>query len=107
MTRSLDEALSMLRDAMARKHALSVGLVGNCAEVLPELVRREHRPGLADRSDQRARSAERLHPAGYSVEEAARLRAADPKQYIDRALDSMATHVRAMLDLQRTRRDHV
>ncbi len=101
MTRDLDEALSLLRDAMARKRALSVGLVGNCAEVLPELVRREIVPDLLTDQTSAHDPLNGYIPAGYSVEEAASLRASDPKQYIDRALDSMATHVRAMLELQR------
>ncbi|MBZ5593542.1 MAG: urocanate hydratase [Acidobacteriia bacterium] len=101
MTGDLDEALGILREAMARKQAISVGLVGNCAEVLPELVRREIIPDLVTDQTSAHDPLNGYIPAGYSVEEAARLRAADPKQYIDRALDSMATHVRAMLELQR------
>jgi urocanate hydratase len=101
MTRDLDEALTILRDAMAGKQALSVGLVGNCAEVLPELVRREITPDLLTDQTSAHDPLNGYIPAGYSVDDAARLRASDPKQYIDRALDSMATHVRAMLELQR------
>ena len=101
MTGDLDEALGILREAMARKQAISVGLVVNCAEVLPELVRREIIPDLVTDQTSAHDPLNGYIPAGYSVEEAARLRAADPKQYIDRALDSMATHVRAMLELQR------
>jgi urocanate hydratase len=101
MTRNLDEAFGILRDAMARKHALSVGLVGNCAEVLPELVRREIIPDLLTDQTSAHDPLNGYIPVGLSVEEAARLRVSDPKQYIDRALDSMATHVRAMLELQR------
>jgi urocanate hydratase len=101
MTHNLDEALSILRDAMARKQALSVGLVGNCAEVLPELVRREIIPDLLTDQTSAHDPLNGYIPVGYSVEEAARLRASDPKQYNERALDSIATHVRAMLELQR------
>src|SRR4029077_2865688 len=86
MTRDLDEALSLLRDAMARKHALSVGLVGNCAEILPELVRRDIIPDLLTDQTSAHDPLNGYIPVGYSVDDAARLRASDPKQYIDRAL---------------------
>jgi urocanate hydratase len=101
MTRDLDEALSILRDAMAQKRALSVGLVGNCAEVLPELVRREIIPDLLTDQTSAHDPLNGYIPVGFSVEDAARIRASNPKQYIDLALDSMAVHVRAMLELQR------
>jgi urocanate hydratase len=101
MTRSLDEALGILRDAMAQKRALSVGLVGNCAEVLPELVRREIVPDLLTDQTSAHDPLNGYIPVGFSVEDAARIRASNPKQYMDLALDSMAVHVRAMLELQR------
>ena len=101
MTRDLDEALGMVRDAIARKQALSVGLVGNCAEVLPELVRREIIPDLLTDQTSAHDPLNGYIPVGFSVEDAARIRASNPKQYIELALDSMALHVRAMLELQR------
>ena len=101
MTSNLDEALSVLCEAMARKQALSVGLVGNCAEVLPELVRRDMIPDLLTDQTSAHDPLNGYIPVGYSVAEAAKVRASDPKQYVDRALDSIATHVRAMLELQR------
>lgn len=100
MTRDLDEALGMLREAMAAKRALSVGLAGNCAEVLPELVRRGIAPDLLTDQTSAHDPLNGYIPAGYSVEDAAKLRKTDPKQYVDRALDSIATHVRAMLELK-------
>ena len=101
ITRDLDEALRFLREAMREKRALSVGLVGNCAEVLPELARRCIVPDLLTDQTSAHDPLNGYIPAGYSVEEAAKLRTADPKQYVDRALDSIATHVQAMLELQR------
>jgi urocanate hydratase len=98
---SLDEALAMLRPALAAGAPLSVALAGNCAEVLPEMARRGVVPEIL--TDQTG-AHDPLHgyiPAGYSVEEAARLRARDPEEYIERSLDSIAAHVRAMLDLKR------
>jgi urocanate hydratase len=102
ITRDLDEALRMLREAIAEKNPLSVGLVGNCAEVLPELVRRGITPDLLTDQTSAHDPLNGYIPAGYSVEQAAKLRVADPKQYVDRALDSIAKHVRAMLDLRRS-----
>ncbi len=101
IARSLDEALRLLRQAMAEKSALSIGLVGNCAEVLPELARRGVIPDLLTDQTSAHDPLNGYIPVGYSVDQAAKLRAADPKQCLDRALDSIATHVSAMLELRR------
>jgi len=101
MTGDLDEAMHMLGAAMAAKQPLSVGLIGNCAEVLPEMVRRGIVPDLLTDQTSAHDPLNGYIPAGYSIEAAARLRAADPNQYVDRALDSIAAHVRAMLELKR------
>src|SRR5437588_234267 len=101
MTASPDEALEWVHEAMRSKTALSVGLVGNCAEVLPELVRRGVVPDLLTDQTSAHDPLNGYIPASYTVESAARLRASDPDGYVDRALDSIATHVRAMLDLKR------
>ncbi len=98
---NLEEALLLLRAAVAEKRALSVGLVGNCAEVLPELARRGVIPDLLTDQTSAHDPLNGYIPAGYSVVAAAKLRADDPKQYLDRALDSIAVHVNAMLELQR------
>jgi urocanate hydratase len=100
MTHDLDDALGMLREAMAAKRALSVGLAGNCAEVLPELVRRGIVPDLLTDQTSAHDPLNGYIPAGYSVEDAADLRKTDPKQYVDHALDSIAAHVRAILELK-------
>ncbi len=101
MVNSLDEAVRILRSAVHEKKALSVGLVGNCAAVLPEMVRRGIVPDLL--TDQTS-AHDPLHgyiPSGYTVERAAEFRSRDPRGYVDAAMDSIATHVRAMLDLQK------
>ncbi|MCS6953675.1 MAG: urocanate hydratase [Bryobacterales bacterium] len=101
MVNSLDEAIRILRHAVHDKQALSVGLVGNCAEVLPEMVRRGIVPDLL--TDQTS-AHDPLHgyiPAGFTVEQAAQLRSRDPEEYLRRSMDSIAIHVRAMLDLKR------
>ena len=101
MTASLDEALAWVEAAQQRNAALSVGLVGNCAEVLPALVARGVTPDLV--TDQTS-AHDPLHgyvPAGLSLEEAAELRSGRPAEYLERSLDSIARHVQAMLDFQR------
>jgi urocanate hydratase len=98
---SLDEALQICEDAQEQGKALSVGLVGNCAEVLPELVRR----GVAvDAVTDQTSAHDPLNgyvPAGLSLEEAAALRESDEAAYIERSMQSMAQHVEAMLALRR------
>ncbi len=105
-TKYLDEVATDLDDALARcaRHQAagvgrSVGLVGNCAEVLPELVRRGVCPDLV--TDQTS-AHDPLHgyvPAGLSLEEAAALRCSDPRAYVVRSQASMAAHVDAMVAL--------
>ncbi len=101
MTHNLDEALAILREAIDAGEAKSVGLVANCAEALPELVRRGVVPDMLTDQTSAHDPLNGYIPAGHTVEQAAELRARDPQQYLDRSLDSIATHVRAMLDLQR------
>ena len=96
----LDAALRLVEEARAERRALSVGLVGNIAEVLPELVRRGVLPDVV--TDQTSAHDLRVGyiPAGLSLADAASLRERDSAGYEGRVLDSMVAHVRAMLDLQ-------
>jgi urocanate hydratase len=96
----LDEALRLVLDAKSRQQPLSVGLVGNIAEVLPELVRRCITPDVV--TDQTSAHDLRLGyiPAGLSLGAAAALRERDPAGYETRVLDSMVAHVEAMLVLR-------
>jgi urocanate hydratase len=101
-TASLDEALGWIDAARAKSEALSVGLVGNCADILPELVRRSITPDVV--TDQTS-AHDPLHgyiPAGLDVESAAELRAADPRAYLERSMASIARHVEAMLAMKRS-----
>lgn len=101
MARDLDEALALCQKAIDEKRGLSVGLVGNCAEILPELVRRGvHVDAVTDQTSAHDPLIGYV-PAGLSLEEAAELRERDPSGYIKRSTESMAVHVQAMLDLQR------
>jgi urocanate hydratase len=101
MTHDLDEALAILREAVQARQPKSVGLVGNCAEVMPELARRGVVPDLLTDQTSAHDPLNGYIPAGYTVEQAAEFRARDPQGYVNAALDSIAVHVRAMLDLQR------
>jgi urocanate hydratase len=99
-TTSLDEALAWLDAARKAKEPLSVGLLGNCAEVLPELVRRGVIPDVV--TDQTSAHDE-LHgyvPDGMTLEAAAELRQADPEEYVRRSVDAMGRHVAAMRAMQ-------
>jgi len=100
LERDLDAALRLVEEARARRRPLSVGLVGNIAEVLPELVRRDIVPDVL--TDQTSAHDLRVGyiPAGLSLSAAAELRERDPAAYEARVLDSMVDHVRAMLALQ-------
>jgi len=100
MTHNLDEALEWVLSAKENGEALSVGLVGNAAELLPEIHRRGIVPDLV--TDQTS-AHDPLHgyvPAGLSLDAADELRAADPEEYTRRSIASMATHVRSMLDFK-------
>ena len=96
----LDEALALVERAAKAGEALSVGLVGNCAEVLPELVRRGFTPDILTDQTSAHDPLNGYIPAGIPLEEAAKLRREDSSEYLRRSMNSIATHVRAMLELQ-------
>ncbi|HEU5278991.1 MAG TPA: urocanate hydratase [Gaiellaceae bacterium] len=101
-TESVDDALARIRNAASDGRALSVGLLGNAADVVPELVRRgEHFDLVTDQTAAHDPLTGYI-PAGLSVEEAAALRAADPDEYLSRARASIVRHVEALLDYART-----
>jgi urocanate hydratase len=94
---SLDDALTRLRGAAAEGRALSVGLLGNAAELVPELARRgEHFDFVTDQTAAHDPLVGYI-PAGLSVGEAAALREADPDEYLRRARTSIVRHVEGML----------
>jgi urocanate hydratase len=102
IAQTLDEALDICEDAREQKRAVSVGLVGNCAEVLPEIVRRGV---VVDAITDQTSAHDPLGgyiPAGLSLEGAIELRRVDPDEYIERAGQSIARHVEAMLALKRS-----
>src|SRR6476619_4799388 len=98
---TLDEALNICEDARDQKRAVSVGLAGNCAEMLPEIVRR----GLkVDAVTDQTSAHDPLNgyvPAGMTLDKAADLRNKDPESYVEQSMQSMARHVAAMLALKK------
>jgi len=100
MTESLDQALVWIDEARASKAALSVGLVGNAADVLPELVARGVTPDVVTDQTSAHDMLNGYVPALMSLDEAAALRTSDPAAYIARATRDAVVHVRAMRAMQ-------
>jgi urocanate hydratase len=101
MVNDLDEALRILKNSVRKGEPTSVGLVGNCADVIPELA---HRGIVPDILTDQTSAHDPLYgymPQGMSLDEAAELRKSDPESYRKRSLDSMAKHVEGMLMLQK------
>ncbi len=98
---SLDEALALIDAAREKKRALSVGLVGNCADVLPEMVKRGVVPDVLTDQTSAHDALNGYVPNGMTLAEALQLRAKTPDEYIAQSMRSMAVHVEAMLDLQK------
>ena len=101
MARSLDEALAMAHKAMKAREPLSIGLLGNCAEVLPEMARRGVKIDVLTDQTSAHDPLRGYIPKGYTLKAAAELRAKDPKKYVKLSMASMAIHVEAMLKLQK------
>src|SRR5438046_8285622 len=98
---SLDGALKLIDHARKDRQSLSVGLVGNCADVLPELVRRGVGRDVVTYQTIANDALNGYVPNGMSLEDALALRKENPAEYVDRAMQSMAVHVEAMLALQK------
>jgi urocanate hydratase len=96
-TDDLDEALRWVDEARSAREAVSVGLVGNCAEVLPNLLARGFAPDLVTDQTSAHDPLAGYVPMGSSLDDAAELREADPEEYQRRSFDSMARHVEAMV----------
>jgi urocanate hydratase len=101
MVNDLDEALRILKNAVRKKEATSVGLVGNCAEIIPELARRGILPDLLTDQTSAHDPIGGYIPQGLDVAQAAELRTSDPAGYEKCSLESMARHVEGMLALQK------
>ncbi len=101
MVSNLDEALEICEQACRERKALSVGLVGNCAEVIPELVRRGVKVDAITDQTSAHDPLNGYVPVGFSLDEAAQLRRTTPDTYIANSMRSMALQVEAMLALKR------
>jgi urocanate hydratase len=98
---SLDEALKIIDQTRKGRKSVSVGLVGNCADVLPEIVKRGIVPDVLTDQTSAHDALNGYVPHGISLEDALVLRRKNPDEYIERAMQSMAVHVEAMLALQK------
>jgi urocanate hydratase len=101
MTDRLDVAIQMAKRAKEEGKALSIGLLGNAAEVLPKMIEIGFIPDVLTDQTSAHDPLNGYIPAGMTLEEAAELRQRDPKQYIRRAKQSIAEHVKAMLAMQK------
>lgn len=101
MTHDLDEALHIVNNAVEEGKRLSVGLLGNAADVYTELVKRGIKPDFVTDQTSAHDPLNGYVPSGYSMEQALELRKSNPTEYEKLAKESIAVHVQAMLDLQK------
>ncbi|PHB02186.1 urocanate hydratase [Bacillus wiedmannii] len=99
-TESLEEALTIANEYTEKKEPISIGLLGNAAEILPELVKRNITPDLVTDQTSAHDPLNGYIPVGYTLEEAAKLREEDPERYVQLSKESMTKHVEAMLAMQ-------
>ena len=97
---SLEEALRLVDKARKGRVAVSIGLVGNCADVLPEISKRDVVPDILTDQTSAHDALNGYVPHGVTLDEALALRAKDPDEYVKRSMRSMAVHVNAMLALK-------
>src|SRR5450432_2675361 len=100
MVNSLDEALRILKNAVRKKEAVSVGLVGNCADVIPEMAERGVLPDILTDQTSAHDPLNGYVPSGMTLEQALELRKKNPDEYRKRSVAAMGRHVQGMLDLQ-------
>src|ERR1700688_2909721 len=100
MVTNLDEALRILKNAARKREAVSVGLVGNCADLIPELARRGVVPDVLTDQTSAHDPLNGYVPNGMSLDAAMELRKKNPDEYKRRSMAAMAEHVKGMLDLQ-------
>jgi urocanate hydratase len=101
MVTTLDEALRILKNAVRKQENVSVGLVGNCADVIPELAERGVVPDILTDQTSAHDPLNGYVPNGMTLEAALELRQRDPQGYQEKSLDAMAQHVEGMLRLQK------
>lgn len=101
IAQSLDDALAMIDEARSHGEALSVGVAGNCADLIPELASRGLVPDIVTDQTSAHDPLNGYVPNGMSLKEALALRQRDPEEYVRRAMEAMARHVEGMLALQK------
>lgn len=99
-THSLDEAIQLAEEARDKGEPLSIGLLGNAAEILPEILNRDVKIDVVTDQTSAHDPLNGYLPEGFTLEEGAALRESDPKEYVKLASESMAKHVQAMLDFK-------
>ena len=100
MTENLDEALVWIQDSRLKRQAVSVALLGNAADVLPELVRRGITPDILTDQTSAHDTLNGYVPRGISYDEALKLRKSNPEKYISQSQSSIVEHVKAMIELK-------
>ncbi|MEB2278045.1 urocanate hydratase [Bacillus sp. ILBB4] len=98
---SLDEAIKIAKEAKKEKKALSIGLVGNAAEVLPQMIKRGFIPDIVTDQTSAHDPLNGYLPVGFTLEQGEILRTENPEEYVRKSKASMAVHVQAMLDMQK------
>jgi len=101
MVTSLDEALRILKNAVRKREATSVGLLGNCADLIPELAKRGVVPDILTDQTSAHDPINGYVPNGMTLEQALELRTSNPQEYRKRAIEAIGKHVQGMLDLQK------
>lgn len=101
MTEDLDEAIKMAEQAKTEGRALSIGLLGNAAEILPKMIRQGFYPDVLTDQTSAHDPLNGYVPVNMTLDEADKLRKSNPAEYVKRSKQSMATHVRAMLEMQK------
>jgi urocanate hydratase len=101
MSENLDEALSLAKEALESREPKSIGLLGNAAEIHPRLLEMGVKPDVVTDQTAAHDPLDGYVPKETSLEEAAELRKDNPDEYMKRAKESMAIHVKAMLEFQR------
>ncbi len=99
--KTLDKALKLIKDSTKDNKPLSIGLVGNCAEIFPEIFRRGIIPDIVTDQTSAHDELNGYIPEGLTVTEAAKLRKKNPREYMDRAYESMVKHCAAMIKFMR------
>ncbi len=98
---NLDEALTIIKNHTSNKTAISIGLIGNAAEILPEILRRGIVPDIVTDQTAAHDPLNGYYPANYSKLNADALRISDPDKYLEEAYKSIANHVSAMIEFQK------